>query len=191
MKLHLGCGFITMDGWLNIDAIPSVDTGHQYLCHDLSRGLPDSIPNESVDFIFHEHFMEHLTREQALVLLKSCRKKLKLGGVMRLTVPDLDELVRRYNVNNIDWGGPGGWQPVNRCVMINQGFHAWGHQFLYNASELNRILHEAGFGIIMPVRSKESLHPELNGLGYRLEPSDLRVEAFGFGDETRKPFCEI
>lgn len=181
MKLQLGCGHITFAGWTNIDMIPAVNTGHEYICHDLRSGLPGTIPNDSVDFIYHEHFLEHLTREEGLVLLSSCYRKLKPGGVMRLTVPDLEYLVHRYNTNNIDWGGPGGWQPKNRCIMINQGFHAWGHQFLYDKGEIMDVLQESGFSDMKFVDCRKSEHSELHGIDCRLEPSDLRVEATKIG----------
>jgi hypothetical protein len=38
-----------------------------------------------------------------------------------------------------------GWRPATPCQMVNEGLRLWGYQFLYDASELKRILEEAGF----------------------------------------------
>lgn len=177
-KLHLGCGAHTMgDGWTNIDMLPSVPTGHHYICHDLSNGLPKQIEDNSIDFIFNEHFLEHLSYPQAEILLKDCYNKLKPGGTIRIVIPDLEYIIKKYNENDCDWGGIGGWQPRNRCVMINQAFNAWGHQFQYDIGELYHILQSVGFKKFYRPDNMESVHPELNNLGYRVSIYDLKVEA--------------
>jgi SAM-dependent methyltransferase len=42
------------------------------------------------DFIFSEHFFEHLSLPDALALFKECSRVLKPGGVVRTSVPDAD-----------------------------------------------------------------------------------------------------
>ena len=42
------------------------------------------------DFIFSEHFFEHLWLPDAIALLRECRRILKPGGVIRTCVPDAD-----------------------------------------------------------------------------------------------------
>lgn len=176
MKLHLGCGHNLLAGWINVDAWPIPGReGFTVVHHDLARGLP--YPDGSADFIFTEHFLEHIERDEALVLLRDCRRVLRLGGVMRIVVPDLAHLVQKYVANDLDWGGAGGWQPANRCVMMNQGFRAWGHKHLYDAEELVRILGEAGFREVKSVPWRESVHPALHALEVRPKVGDLRVEA--------------
>jgi predicted SAM-dependent methyltransferase len=43
-----------------------------------------------VSFIVSEHFFEHLFLDDAVALLKECRRILKPGGVIRTCVPDAD-----------------------------------------------------------------------------------------------------
>lgn len=76
VNLNLGCGEVYLSGWINIDN--RNDDVKLDLRHDLSRGLP--FDDNSVDFIFNEHFLEHLTPEQGVTLLKECYRVLKVGG---------------------------------------------------------------------------------------------------------------
>ncbi len=52
-------------------------------------------PDDSFDFIYSEHFFEHLFEDEALVLLHECCRLLKPGGVIRTVVPDAD--LRTYD----------------------------------------------------------------------------------------------
>lgn len=52
----------------------------------------DSLPFESgsLDFVFSEHFLEHLFMDEALSLIRECHRVLKPSGVIRTCVPDAD-----------------------------------------------------------------------------------------------------
>ena len=52
----------------------------------------DSLPfnNDSINFIFSEHFLEHLFFDESLSLLRECYRILKPFGVIRTSVPDAD-----------------------------------------------------------------------------------------------------
>ena len=66
-KLHLGCGFQILKGWDNIDNVPRTKG---IIIHDLTKPL--SYAENSVDFIFNEHFIEHLTDGEGFNFLKEC-----------------------------------------------------------------------------------------------------------------------
>ena len=59
MKLHLGCGTNYIQGWVNVD-LDSPVADRQL---DLRNPLPYS--NGSTAFIFNEHFIEHISEEDA------------------------------------------------------------------------------------------------------------------------------
>jgi len=113
---------------------------------DARKGLPYS--EQTVDGIYSEHFFEHLTQAEGLGFLRECRRILKPGGVVRIAMPDLDEVVSRYVSK--DWRGDGdmfklGYDWVaNRCEMLNIGMREWGHKHVYNEEELTRIAQMAG-----------------------------------------------
>jgi SAM-dependent methyltransferase len=61
---------------------------------DLSRGIPYA--DNSVDAVYHSHFLEHLDRDVAPLFLDEVRRVLKPGGVHRIVVPDLETAARTY-----------------------------------------------------------------------------------------------
>ena len=134
IRLNLGSGFHVKPGWDNLDAV----FGHM-LPGALSRYATGSVAE-----VFSEHFIEHLTWEQGLALMRECRRVLAPDGALRFSCPDLRKLVQRYLEGRIrDYGGA--WLPESPCAMLNEGLRAWGHQYLYDAPELERLARAAGF----------------------------------------------
>lgn len=178
LKLHLGCGPHIKQGWLNYD----IEPGKGGLRHDLRRGIPQ--PDKSADFVYHEHFLEHLTQAEGLAFLKECHRVLKPGGVMRIVMPDLRALAFAY-VGQEQIFLPGVWEPKTPAQMLNEGMREWGHKFLYDFDELELALIEAGFDAhgVLPVAHGASLHPELNRIEVRPDLKDLVVEATKRGTE--------
>ena len=64
------------------------------VCWDLKRGIP--FPDGTFDVVYHSHVLEHLGREDAPGFLRECRRVLRAGGSIRVVVPDLEQLARRY-----------------------------------------------------------------------------------------------
>jgi len=89
IKLHLGCGTIYKEGWINIDNNSDKNIQKLDLDWDLRNSLP--FPDNSVDFIFNEHFLEHLTVEEGIQAIKDFFRVLKPGGTMRIAMPDLEK----------------------------------------------------------------------------------------------------
>ena len=191
-KLHIGCGPQILKGWINIDNAEyrGVDR-----ILDVTQGLP--FPDGESSFVFAEHFIEHLTYEQAAALFRECRRVLRDDGVLRLSTPNLDWVwITHYREVLNDQ------EQVQGCFAINRAFRAWGHQFLYNFRTLSLTLQEAGFANVKRVEYGESEHKELRKLErHELSPawgtfsSILIVEASGRGvadtrdlNEPRKEF---
>src|SRR6185295_12936038 len=83
IRLHVGCGPMTLNGWVNVDNQPY--PGVDYVL-DVTQGLPFS----NAEFIFAEHFIEHLEFDAARTFLKNCRKILRDDGTLRVSTPNLD-----------------------------------------------------------------------------------------------------
>src|SRR5579863_148355 len=64
IKLNIGCGTDYKKGWINIDNNSDENIKKLDLNWDLRNPLP--FKDNSVDFIFNEHFIEHLTVEEGL-----------------------------------------------------------------------------------------------------------------------------
>jgi predicted SAM-dependent methyltransferase len=180
--LNLGSGTVPMAGWFNIDL-----DGHGQISRDLTQGLP-YLPDDSFDFAFSEHFLEHIERRQAAHLLTEVRRVLRGGGRLRLAIPDLDLVIDRYRDgrwnSRDDEGLQRGFAPhyggalLTRGEWIDMAFRQWGHRYLYNFEDLSRVLSQAGFRSIERVAHKQSREPFLAGLETRPpDASALVVEA--------------
>ena len=92
MKLHIGCGSRYIPGWTNLDINQNVEVD----ISDDARIL-NKIPNLSCDIIYASHILEHFGRNEFLKILKVWHSKLKIGGILRLSVPDFNSVVDIYN----------------------------------------------------------------------------------------------
>lgn len=172
-KLHLGCGQHVKDGWVNYD----IDKFGNQNVSVLDLGL-GRLPHESnsVDFIFTEHFIEHISLEQSTALLKDSFRVLKSGGVLRLSTPDLAALADKYVSRDVI-KMPGVWEPATPAQMMNEGMRLWGHQFLYDAMDMTSLLIAIGFDDAYLVDWHESDYPELQNAEIRPYYDDLILEA--------------
>lgn len=172
LKLNIGCGQVKYAGWVNIDIEPGSD-----ITIDIRDGFP--FDSNSVDFIYNEHLLEHLTFEEGEKVLKEFKRCLKIGGVLRISMPDLDYVIHKYNSDwrNQDWlSFPEYGFITTRGRMINVCFSSWGHKYLYNEEDLRYQLARAGFQQIVRCEWNKSTHAELNGLESRKD-SKLIIEA--------------
>ncbi len=170
-KLHLGSGSRVCRGWTNIDLYP----GPSGYIWDLTEPLP--LAAGSIRYIFSEHFIEHITRPQALALLTECRRVLEDDGVLRISTPDLRFLIEQYREGRLEEWGDVGWNPTTRCAMVNEGLRLWGHNFIYDQCELTLLLRQAGFTRIEAATWHQSRHEPLRGLEARPFHKELICEA--------------
>lgn len=109
IRINIGCGTSGAPGWFNIDNSPTVVLSRIPLVRRMSRiphwpddvqrvdvrkGLP--FADGSVSSIYSSHTFEHFSWEESLSIAKECFRTLKTGGILRIVVPDLTQLVRDY-----------------------------------------------------------------------------------------------
>lgn len=173
LKLHLGCGCNYIDGWVNIDNNSDGNIEKMDFHWDLRKPLP--FADDSIDFIFNEHFLEHLTVEEGQKSLKDFLRVLKPNGVMRIAMPDLDYVISYYNnpkwkEENKEFLTKFGLDFIKtKAEFVNINFYMWGHRWLYDWEELERRLIEAGFSQIQKCEIFKSKYAELNNLESRNE----------------------
>lgn len=103
--LQVGFGRHPLQGFLNLDircrviendplrgvAASFFDTCFIFPWLEGGIGLPDN----SIDFVFHEDMYEHLTQRQQYLLLAEMRRLLKPGHVHRVNAPNLEDALIR------------------------------------------------------------------------------------------------
>jgi predicted SAM-dependent methyltransferase len=170
MKLHLGCGNQHLTGWINVDIISSAD-----VVHDLTKPLP--FENNSIEYIFNEHFIEHLTYDQGKKFLEECYRVLIPNGILRISTPNLDWVITCYIENRLEEWQNVGWRPKTKCQLMNEGLRLWGHQYVYNDDELKTLLKIVGFNQVISENYRQSNFDVLKNIETRPCHNELIIEA--------------
>lgn len=89
--LNLGCGDRQHAAWVNVDLR---FTGPGVMVCDVTRGLP--FADEVFGAVYQSHVLEHLPKRHAPMLLRECFRVLKDGAIIRVVVPDLQQIARVY-----------------------------------------------------------------------------------------------
>lgn len=119
VKVNLGCGPAGKDDWINVDyGILALLAKYPFLkkiamgirifpkdyakwewpknlvIHDCRKKLP--FKDKTVNYFYTSHLIEHFSKYEATDMLKECLRALKPGGYIRVVVPDLELLARKY-----------------------------------------------------------------------------------------------
>lgn len=92
--LNLGCGTRYHSSWTNID-FTSEDKN--IIEHNLIDGIP--FDNQTFDVLYHSHVLEHFSKRDGETFLRECHRVLKVNGIMRIAVPDLEVIAHEYLEN--------------------------------------------------------------------------------------------
>jgi len=85
MKLNLGCGFSSMEGYINLDE----NVHGQEVLRDVLRGLP--FDDNKFDEVYTSHFMEHIPAgEDLYFVLSEVWRVSKDGATFIIRVPHSD-----------------------------------------------------------------------------------------------------
>lgn len=121
-------------------------------------------PDASVDIVFAEMLLEHVSHHQAWAFLEECYRILKPNALIRIVIPDFE---MSWTLKDPDW------LRVNQGVTHNDGslkdqmksiLMAHGHQGLWTSRLLQCVLEAIGFKDTAIHRAGESNRPELRGL---------------------------
>jgi len=151
LKLNLGCGTNKLAGWDNHDA----DV-------DITRRLPWA--NDSASHIFIEHCVEHVPYKAAIEFFKEAHRVLAPGGVLRVTVPSLEQIAccddADYHRFTTKWQSFGS----NKRGAMHAIIYAHGHEMVWNAQLLRDTLYFAAFDDVRLCKLGESDDPVLRGV---------------------------
>jgi SAM-dependent methyltransferase len=151
IKLHLGCGNKILKNFINCDIqnIPGVDRSNV----DISN-LKDFKDN-SVDLIYASHVLEHIPRMKTFSTLLEWNRVLKVGGMLRVGVPDFDATVKVYQRDG-DYENLLNWIYGGAEVSTNIHYR----QFTF--SGLKTLLIEAGFKRVCKYDWKNTEHADVD-----------------------------
>lgn len=136
MKLHLGCGERYLEGYIHIDLGDYDHIDYQIPVDDLSV-----FENNSINEIYASHVIEYFDRDEVKTLLKEWNRVLVDGGVLRLAVPNFENLIKVYELTGSidDILGPlyGKWNAINETTIY--------HKTVYDKESLTKVLEDATF----------------------------------------------
>lgn len=144
-KLHIG-GKVSAAGWEVIDALPGPCVDHVGNAGDLTR-----FENGSFAELYASHVLEHFDYNGELqAALKEWCRVLAPGGIIYISVPDLDTLSRLFLSPDLSFEG--------RFFIMRMMFGGHVTQYDYHVVGLNQeflesFLREAGFARIRRVDS--------------------------------------
>jgi len=184
--LNVGSGPNLIDGFINVDYFwrPGLD-----MCWDIRKRIP--IQNHSLDGIYSEHCLEHVTFTDGLNVLKDFYRLLKRDGVLRIVVPDAELYLNLYHQSQqgldveFPYIGEEGQKDkkadsiagLTPMIAINRVFRGYGHMFAYDFETLKNALTYAGFQDIQRASFQEGIQKELLVDSEYRRPQSLYIEA--------------
>lgn len=162
--LHLGCGNVRLPDFCNVDILmtPAVD-----VISDISK--LDNFKDESIELIYACHVLEHFSHDEAVAVLQRWFEVLKPGGELRVSVPDIDRIVKIYTDNWQHFQTPGN-SPWIGLLYGGQGdpydFHKTGFNFCW----MKHLLEKVGFAQISEYPHEPHFVPGVNDASLAHEP---------------------
>ena len=198
VKVNLGCGLTVAPEWVNIDGslnaliatwprwlhtaayrfsgaqqfytlddYKRITQNNLFVHHDFRYGIP--LPDNSADYLYSSHFLEHLDKYAGRRLLEESLRVLKPGGCVRIGVPDLEHAWQMYQADDKE-------RMLHDYFFIDGATGFSQHRYLYDFEMLAAILQEIGFSNITRAAFQQGRTPDLNLLDNRAEYT-LFVEA--------------
>lgn len=156
-RLNMGCGTHHEPGWINADA--SLGTAVRLVLSD-NENLP--VNEGSLEVVFSEHFLEHLTLQEARWFLRESYRVLKPNGLFRVSSPDLEVVVRSltdratFQAMRRIYEALGDGDFLTPEEVVNWAFYGHEHRHLWAFEHLRAELTAAGFTDVRRMRFGES-----------------------------------
>jgi len=182
VHVHLGCGAKDHPGMVNVDGYPH---RHVHFVRAIDR-LP-MFADESVDLVYASHCLEHFGYRQVDRVLQEWTRVLRPGGVLRLSVPDLDRLLAIYHQT----GDPG---DIVEQLMGGQNNRFNFHLAVFSRRSLQAQLERAGLVLVTewspgadPLSPADDFASWAKEIGGRRYPVSLNLQAVKPGAAPAAP----
>lgn len=168
-KINIGSQNNPFEGWLNVDIWVGFE-GVAFM--DATKPFP--LSDNSFDYIFSEHMIEHISLDEADFMLKECSRILKKGGKIRVATPALDNFAN-WIINgfpkefedyhqNLSSGSFKTPIPMLPDFALNYITYNYAHRFIHSRKTLKYLLERHNFKNIVEVKPRESSDPQLQNL---------------------------
>lgn len=168
LKIQWGANEHILEGWTNFR------NEHD---GDIRKPLP--FDNDSVDVALISHVLEHVSVKDGFSFLCEANRVLKRGGVIRVTVPDLDKVWRLCNDQyrallkegiKTWWPAIGKLAPPPDYIPSDRDavwtlLNCHGHEAAFDEQLLATLMEAAGFDC-EPCEYGKSRHPELSSVDF-------------------------
>ena len=136
-RLHLGCGPRYLFGYIHVDAqkYPHVD-----IVQDITQDMSHLFTPGSIDEIYACHVLEHIPRSEVVTTLCHWHHLLKIGGKLRLAVPDFEAIVKIYQHDPFSLH-----DKLLGLLYGGQRDKYDYHTMTYDFANLKRLLEQVGF----------------------------------------------
>ncbi len=106
LKVEIGGLKQYKKGWKNIDHISKQYSFNKgYIDYDIDLKKKDVFPfcDNSVSLFYSEHVLEHFSNDVVQHILNECHRCLKKNGGLRIVVPDMPSIYKRYKNGDVDF----------------------------------------------------------------------------------------
>lgn len=125
MKVNLGCGQFPIRGWVNVDLACPADIQGDFRLVDFA----------GVEEVLMSHALEHVPWPDVFPLVEKIHRWMVPGGIFRVEVPDMREIMRRGEEDQL-------WMPY---IYGSQQHIGEAHMSGYTESTLVKLLEDAGW----------------------------------------------
>ena len=209
IKVNIGCGRTPTEGWLNFDNSPAIKLAkspfkykfakalgllneqqienikwnmeHNIQFADATKSIP--LQTSSIDCIYTSHMVEHLSQKGVRSFLSEVKRVLKVGGVVRIAVPDLRIAVDDYlETNDADAFMRGILVQAPEINTLKQKINLFvsgyrHHQWMYDGASLSKLLIEMGFSSVEICKDGKTNIIDADGLNlHEREKKSVYVE---------------
>jgi len=209
IKVNFGCGMTPTDGWVNYDnsfAIKLANSSFLYLLAkslrlltleqiknvewnkkhkiyfaDATKKIP--LKDDSIECLYTSHMLEHISREGAVFFLREAVRVLKVGGVLRVAVPDLRLAINDYlakeDADSFMKGIYVEAQPIKKMKdkfkLFVTGYRH--HQWMYDGKSLSLLMKNSGLRNVKVYQKGETSIQDPKGLNlYERSEESVYIE---------------
>lgn len=149
-KLHLGCGSKILPGFVNTDI-----ENWSCLCDYVVDARDLSIfPNGRFELVYSRQMLEHIPPWDTMRALREWYRVLEVGGKVRISVPDLEQIFRRWLIDGTTSENEALKNIYGNTLPYEKRYSRRAHLTGFTFGRLRRLLEEVGFVDVIQLDEK-------------------------------------